>query len=113
MSKAIELGGGAERMKKFEQFLASKKLVWIQEEVRNGNDYAQSYFEIEGEPDYDLTVLGYSTSPEEPAKLFISIFNGEYVLEIANTAETAKTDEELRKLEIELFNWAYDEGYFD
>lgn len=98
--------------KHFDDFMASKKLVSIQKEI-DTNDYAQSFYELMNEPEEDLTVLGYSTHPSEPSKLFISIQSGEYVLEIANITQSGKTDSDLRKLEMELFEWAYDEGYFD
>lgn len=97
----------------FQQFLSTKTPTDLKAELNKGNDYAQGFYEAMGEPDSDIRVLGYSTSPGEPPKLFIGIEENEYVLTIGSCVKTAVSDEELEVLERILFDWAYEEGYFE
>lgn len=97
----------------FTQFIDSKKRLDLVAEAKQGNDYAKTFLEAFEPTPETFEVLGYATEANGTPRLFIEIMNGGYVLEIANTCETAKTEQALKLLEKSLFKWAYDEGYFD
>lgn len=58
------------------------------------------------------TVYGYRTESAEP-KVFMERDGNETTLVLGNQIMVATNEEELTKLEFELFDWALGEGYFD
>lgn len=79
--------------------------------IEAGNDHADCYAENASNGS-QTTVYGYRTESTAP-KVFIEWDGKEATLVLGNQILTATTEEELKKLEFELFDWALDEGYFD
>lgn len=98
----------------FAYFAKCRQRTTLGELIKRRNDYAKSYAE-NGDYSDSQAVLAYMyPCSGKKAQLFIDIeADGTYTLAIANVIQSAANDEELEALERSLFEWAWDEGYFD
>lgn len=93
------------------EFRNSRTEHTLDELIKAGNVGAECYAD-NASYERQTTVYGYRTESEEP-KVFMERDGNETTLVLGNQIMTATTDEELKRLEFELFDWALDEGYFD
>ncbi len=91
-------------------FRKNRTRARLQDLIDSGNDFAAQYAETNNP---QMEVLAYIPNPEtddKEAQIFINVDkdNG-YYLEIANCLSEAKTEDGLKDLEEELFEWAVGE----
>jgi len=97
----------------FKRFQTNRATYRLADLIEQGNEGARMLAEtIDADPE-GVTVYGYPTKDTTTPDLFIEVTDEGYVtLTIANCSETLAVGD-VHKLERELFDWAWDEGYFD